>query len=172
MCVFLHKQSSYNNNDIKLNIFRLYDSPLLKFLFSTFPFWSLPLWNGLESISCSSLTSDQSSSSSLANFVTVVWVTRVSNTLLCWGLVEKDCLTAACLARTGVALLDFAWTGTAWFWLACCDLPLCCFCGSSSSDSSSELKGGVLEMSSQHFKTKRSFKHEEALCLSSLRLFI
>lgn len=125
--------------------------PLAKLLFSTFPFWSLLLWNCLESISSSSLTSDQSSSSSsLANFVTTVLVTWVSKTVVCWGLVENDSLTAACLARTGMALLVFVWTGTPWFRLGCCDFPLWCFGGSSSisvssSDSSSELNGGVLE---------------------------
>lgn len=129
--------------------YALYNLPFPNFLFSTFPFWSLLLWNCLESISSSSLTSDQSSSSSsLANFVTVALVTRVSNALLSWGL-ENDCLTAACRASTGVALLFFAWTGTLWFRLGCCDFPLWCFDGSSSisvsSDSSSELNGGVLE---------------------------
>lgn len=155
-------------------------SPLTKLLFSTFPFWSLVLWNCLEWISCSSLTSDQSSSSSLASFVTTVLVTWVSRTVVCWGLVENDCLTAACLARTGMALLVFAWTGTPWFRLGCWDFPLWCFAGSSfvsvsSSDSSSELNGGVLKKwiysisrQNNHSSMRKAFVSAVYVCLLGL----
>lgn len=72
---------------------------------------------------------------------------------------ENDSLTAACLARTGISLLVFVWTGTPWFRLGCCDFPLWYFGGSSSisvssSDSSSELNGGVLENEYTSFQDK------------------
>lgn len=112
-------------NDLRRNGCTLYlircfgdDWPFSEFLLM-FPFWSLKPRSCLVSISCSSLMSDQSSSSSsLTSFVTAV---RVTDGWACWGLE----------VRTGLGLLalmgDLLLGGS-----------------SSSSSSSSELNGGVL----------------------------
>lgn len=121
-------------------------SPFPKLLFSVLPFWSLYDCSCPGSISCSSLTSDQSpSSSSLSIAVTVVLVT--ADPLGGWELEENKGLVCS-----GLDLLDLTWTG---------DLAPWCFCGwsSSSSDSSSELKGGVLQHSHQNTLYFQSSKY-------------
>lgn len=143
--------------------------PFPKLLFSTLPFWSLRAWSCFGSISCSSLTSDQSSSSSLSIFVTTVLVALPAVPRACCWLERKECLAGTCLAWTGEALLGLICTSVAWFGLDCGDLPLWCFMGcsssmseSSSSDSSSELKGGVLKGSQ-----KRGFTHHSTFLFFS-----